>query len=308
MSVSKRVKLGIIYTGRKLFANTPVQRLRITTSIYEKLFHGMYKQPNVVTEFKGIKLKLPTKDVTVTPAILGGYFESLEVDVFKELIGDCNTLLDIGGNLGLYAVIAAVDNKRAKIISFEPVTENIKYFRENIALNKIPASRVKIEQKGVGEKRGKLTLFLSEGSVGTHSAARRHDAKDKIEVPMVSVDDYVKSSKVKPDIIKIDVEGYDGYVIEGSKATLKEYEPTIFVEYGPVLLKACNYKPKRLLDILFSTYKVAYIFDEKRHKLRKTSKKELAEVEGARIENVLFASREEHIEIIESAFIIPSDR
>ena len=53
------------------------------------------------------------------------------------------------------------------------------------------------------------------------------------------------------DVIKIDVEGYDGYVLKGAMETIKSHRPTIFVEYAPYGSKsAVSSLPSSLISSL----------------------------------------------------------
>jgi len=128
----KKISLAILKLFRKLFSGTPVQSWTITSKIYAFVFHGAYGKGDIDTTYKTVKLTLPAKDTTIVPSIVGGYFESMELDAFKLLSAKSNnSIIDVGGNVGLYSILAAKYTK-SKIISFEPIAENIEYFQKNI--------------------------------------------------------------------------------------------------------------------------------------------------------------------------------
>ena len=56
-------------------------------------------------------------------------------NIFLQLIKEITTFYDIGANIGYYSLIAAMENKNMKIISFEPARGPLYYFRENVRLN-----------------------------------------------------------------------------------------------------------------------------------------------------------------------------
>lgn len=296
-NLGKRAGLKFIYGMRQIFANTPVQKWKLTAYLYPKFFHILYGKKDVQASYKGIEMILPTKDVTIVPSILGGYFESLEIDVFKALMPKTSTVIDVGGNIGLYAILAGQLNPTAKIASFEPIEENIQYFNKNLKLNKV--KNVTIVNSAVGATTGELEIFLSATNVGTHSAAQQVTlSSNSVMVPMVSIDDYVKKFKLKPDVIKVDVEGYDGFVFDGSIDTLKKYRPTVFAEYGPAMMKKCRYEPAKFLDILFDNCDEAYLFEEKTGKLKKVEKIELLNKSISIVDNIVLVSNKDHKKII----------
>ncbi|MEM4406503.1 MAG: FkbM family methyltransferase, partial [Candidatus Methanomethylicaceae archaeon] len=51
-----------------------------------------------------------------------------------------------------------------------------------------------------------------------------------IEVEIVALDDFLANKSIAPNIIKIDVEGYELHVLKGSKDVMLKLKPTIFCE------------------------------------------------------------------------------
>jgi len=294
----KKMRLKFLYLMRQLFADTPVQSWPITSYIYEKVFDTIHKKQIVETEYKGVKLSLPTKDITIVPSIIGGYFESYELDLFKAIANKSEQIIDVGGNVGLYSILAAKNIQNVGwVYSFEPVPENIKFLKNNIKLNN--TKRIKVIEQALGAKEGVLELFLSDRNIGTHSAAQGHSrGAESINVKLTTIDKFSLDNDIKPDLVKIDVEGYDGYVLDGGQETLNKYKPTIFIEYAPLTLERCGYSPENFLNQLFSIHKFAYIFEEKKNLLRSVSLKELKSLEVSCNRNLLFVSDVDHIEII----------
>ena len=292
----KRVGLKFLYLMRQIFAGTPVQKWKFTTYVYAKLFHSMYGKKDVIVEYKGISLLMPTKDVTVVPSIIGGYFESLELDVFRDLANASNKIIDVGGNLGIYAIISSKYSD-AFVYSFEPIQENILYFEKNIKLNK--AKSIKLLKQAVGNEDGKIKIYLSDTNVGTHSAIKSVNGSENYEeVPVTTLDSFVKANKLKVDLLKVDVEGYDGFVYEGATEFIKRQQPTLLAEYAPVALRKAGYEPKKFLCNIVSMYEKCYLFDEKRNILTETNINDLRGMHHAGIENLLLVSNKKHIELI----------
>jgi len=55
----------------------------------------------------------------------------------------------------------------------------------------------------------------------------------KVHREQVSLDDFCKDSGVKPDVIKIDVEGAECHVLTGACAIMAKYRPIIFLSVHP---------------------------------------------------------------------------
>ena len=105
-NMNKGLGYALINLGRRAFVGTPIQHLKITNAIYTRIFRAMYAEGIATAEYKGVTLTLPTKDTTIVPSILGGYYESLELDLFAKAAEESRTVLDIGANIGLFSCVA----------------------------------------------------------------------------------------------------------------------------------------------------------------------------------------------------------
>lgn len=275
---------AVIKSARRLLANTPAQRLPLTSRIYAKVFRFGSAGDEVTSVFRGVRLTCPTRDITIVPGLVGGFYEKIELDVFERLAASSETIVDVGANIGLYSCIAALRSPAScEIIAFEPVPENLSYLRRNLADNG-QASRVTIEERAVGESAGPMRMHLDGGSIGTHSlsAGNVRNSTTSITVPMVSLDDYVKRKlRYRPvDLLKVDVEGYEGAVLHGARKTLREGRPTLLIEFVPAHLLNCGHGPAEFLDVIFQGYDTVYLVDEPRATFRPCSQHDLLDYSG----------------------------
>lgn len=299
----RNIGLGFIRFNKNIFAETPVQKWKLTAYIYRKVFFLSVGSGEKKVAYKGIDLYLPAKDTTIVPSIIGGYFESLELDVFAEVAKKSKFFLDVGGNIGLYSVLGLKSNPKLNVHAFEPVQENLDYFNRNLELNGLENSDLLLNQAAVGNKTGQLTLFVSKDNSAIHSASSKHSGGDVgSSVEMTSIDKYCKDNNVKPDLIKIDIEGYDGFAIDGASKVLEQNAPTLFIEYDPEALTGCDYSPHDLLDKLFLIYKQAFVFDEKGVGVRRVKKSDIKEATVYANMNLFFSNNSNHIKLI-SKFI-----
>jgi hypothetical protein len=103
-----------------------------------------------------------------------------------------------------------------------------------------------------------LGLYKSSNR-GRHSILET-DAKSHIKVPVRTLDDLAKErgTSIKSwSLAKIDVEGYEGFVIAGAKETLPRIE-TLVMEFSPALLKKAGTDPASLLRTLSAHFSRMY--------------------------------------------------
>lgn len=111
---------------------------------------------------------------------------------------DESVVLDVGGNIGAFAY-NAVDNGAEIVHSFEPEPENIKMFKSQ------KLHDVKLHEYAITNEDGKANFYVNDQlNKGTHTL-RKTRGRESIEVKTISFEKVLK--KVKPDIIKIDIEG-----------------------------------------------------------------------------------------------------
>lgn len=267
MSRKEKLYISFINFSRNRFRNTWVHRIPITSKIYRRVFSATYHGVDKNITFRGSTYKVPTTDTAVVPSMMSGDYENTELDMFNKLLKTNNVVLDIGANVGVYSIEASKKiGKKGKVFAFEPVPENVELLKFNLAANN--ASNVAVIPAGVGSKDGKLKLYLAEHSIATHSAGKISDKF--IEVATFAIDSFVKSQKLKKiDMIKIDIEGYEGYAIEGAMKTIIKQQPILFIEFSADHLKRCGYSPTQQAKTLLQLYKYCYHIDEHKKVLRK---------------------------------------
>jgi FkbM family methyltransferase len=307
-TLRQSASMHVIKTARKLFADTPAAKLRLASSIYGKMFLvGFGSSDEMTVVFRGIRLSTPTRDNVLAPGIVGGYYEKIELDVFERLVGLSRTIIDVGANIGLYCCLAAARaSEKSEIVAFEPIRENLDYLRRNIDQNG-QNSRVVVEDQAVGESTGELKIFLAKGDIVRHSPSSKNarGSQNAVSVPMVALDEYVAENLNRPvDLLKIDVEGYDGYVLRGATRIMECDKPTLFVELIPSNLRNCNFSLTDFVDIIFSSYDNVFIADELGATLRRRTRKDLLDGKGicknANLIAVSSAKHAEHLAAVEA--------
>jgi FkbM family methyltransferase len=139
-----------------------------------------------------------------------------------------STLVDIGANVGMYTVYAAVLRKM-KVFAFEPESQNYALLNANIEANGI-SDRVLAFPLAMSDTLSPDKLYMSEFQIGgsCHSFGEEvgFDLKPRkaaftqgaFSVPL---DQLVEGGSIPvPDYIKIDVDGFEHKVIAGARKTL----------------------------------------------------------------------------------------
>ncbi len=147
------------------------------------------------------------------------------------------TVLDVGAHKAgyLYFMLQQVGSE-GKVFAFEPQSNLYQYILRIKTLFRW--NNVTIEHLALSDTAGTVTLYIPSNKVtgGSSPGATIVEHKGRIDisaretVPTETLDVYCKSKNIKPDFIKIDVEGNELKIFQGGINTLKNYKPKIMVE------------------------------------------------------------------------------
>jgi FkbM family methyltransferase len=189
-----------------------------------------------------------------TECVLGIYEPSV-IRALQRYLRPGDTCLDVGSHVGYLTILMShLVGPQGCVAAFEPVPESFHTLHENVALNHL--QNVRAECMALGEREGAMTLFCDSAqelswtpSVAAYTALGA-DLK-RISVPVRTLDDYLRTSHLHPNLVKIDVEGAELSVLRGASQMLREARPVVLIEIhdlGPShradilnLLHSCRY-------------------------------------------------------------------
>ena len=172
-------------------------------------------------------------------------------------------LIDIGANIGFYSILSS--SRFGQIYSFEPNERNFKVLKKNIENNKL--KNIKILNFGLGENEEVLIgNSNTKGKLFQTSGFAINKDNKKGERVLVKKGDDILQFKNKTLTIKIDVEGFEFFVLKGLKNNLINNSCVLQIEIWEKnndevhkFLKSLGYK--MLISIDGDTYFSNKIFD-----------------------------------------------
>jgi FkbM family methyltransferase len=145
---------------------------------------------------------------------------------------------DIGSNLGLFALPAALKAKRGRVFAFEPDVDLAANLLRSLRLSRNKGLHVSVLSVAVANVDAAANFQVSKFSraMSKLEAAGKWNDSNVIGAERRSVVamriDTLSQTLASPTVIKIDVEGAEAMVLEGGEATIAKCRPTILVE-GP---------------------------------------------------------------------------
>ena len=184
-------------------------------------------------------------------------------------------IIDAGGYVGDTALLfSSYTDKNIHV--FEASPSNMDIIRETIRLNHL--DNIVPVSKALGEKNGTATFSLGERN-SCNSLVERpgYNYPDHIEVPVVTLDDYVRENDLEVGLIKVDIEGGEQLLLRGAVETIRTQHPILlisiyhsandFFEIKPMIEKMCGKYTFRIVKpanpaIALETILLAEVRDE----------------------------------------------
>ena len=184
-------------------------------------------------------------------------------------------IIDAGGYVGDTALLFSSYTDK-DIHVFEASPSNMDIIRETIRLNHL--DNIVPVSKALGEKSGTATFSLGERN-SCNSLVERpgYNYPDHIEVPVVTLDDYVRENNIEVGLIKVDIEGGEQLLLKGAVETIRTQHPILlisiyhsandFFEIKPMIEKMCGKYTFRIVKpanpaIALATILLAEVRDE----------------------------------------------
>ncbi|MEJ7738822.1 MAG: FkbM family methyltransferase [Chitinophagaceae bacterium] len=158
-----------------------------------------------------------------------GRWEPESHEVFARFIKPGQTVFDLGANNGIHSLLfSKLVGKSGKVIAFEPLPENVEELRKNFGLNNI--TNIEVVQSAVGDHDGEITFFLGQATTqGSIVGIGRQSGSEK-KVPLICLNTFITNKRLKPDFIKMDIEGAESAALEGLGDLINEIKPVFFIE------------------------------------------------------------------------------
>src|SRR5438445_8814440 len=160
------------------------------------------------------------------------------VKVFRSLIAQGDVVVDVGANIGLTTLLFA--ELAARVLSFEASPSTYGLLEQNVAGAGLPGVILVNKALGSHNKTSEITFApnnRSGGFVSDQIKASDDHVTEVIDVRRLD-DLFPEFGLDRLDFLKLDVEGYEKFVIEGAKETIARNKPVVVLELNHWCLNA----------------------------------------------------------------------
>jgi FkbM family methyltransferase len=186
------------------------------------------ENPEVVKSIRRrTKIIVPTNDYIGRAIYFFGDLDPKVTWVCAQILRPGDVVLDIGANIGLISLTAAaIVGESGTVHSFEPQPDLADLIRRSARANGF--DHLHVHCLALGSRDGAFELFVPDSNAGSASIVRRgHSGPGRsIPVHVSHAGQYLEGLNL-PQIrlIKLDVEGYEQFIVKSSRDFLRRNEP-----------------------------------------------------------------------------------
>lgn len=159
--------------------------------------------------------------------------------------GEQSCVVDVGGNVGFYALRQALRATKGRVVVFEPSPTAFRRLRYNVRANGLP--NVTPVNEALGDSPGVLHFIDTASSI--NSRAVPAGTPNGIMVPCTTLDEAaVRFGLGWVDILKIDTEGLECAVLSGATGTLSRVRRIVLELHNDIEAE------KRVVDQLLHAF------------------------------------------------------
>jgi FkbM family methyltransferase len=183
-------------------------RLRIWAKVAQYEVNSLWRRPTVVPFADGLMVEASKGGNSSARAVFARLPDWPEMVIWREWLRKGDAFLDVGSNVGLYALLAA--GQGCAVTAVEPAADMAERLRRNLELNSF--ADVTVREVAVMDRPGMVNL------VGPDPNRRSATTSEVGSLVATTVDELVGDGNLRG--MKIDVEGNERLVLEGASRLL----------------------------------------------------------------------------------------
>lgn len=202
--------------ARSLMSSEPKKNMVANTM---NPLHELTQTREMQFDFQSVQFpfEIESSETIISSTVeLTGSWESNQLCLYIELIGDSGVFVDIGANIGINSIFASKVGTNSRVLAIEASPVNFAILTRNIARN--CDARVAAAHMAIADHDGRLSFVGS----GTNAHIDLQSEAAATTVDCRTLDSlYAARSLSHVDLIKIDVEGYTDLVLSHADNALK---------------------------------------------------------------------------------------
>jgi FkbM family methyltransferase len=196
-----------------------------------------------------------------------GWHEPSTTFLLESLAQDKSSFVDVGSHLGYFSILfSSITGNKSLAIELDP--SNFEELKRAVAFQPaVIRDRIAIVHCGVSNVAGTIELPAKRAlSPGRSICAAREIEGRRVTVEILTLDEVIRRHEFAPDIVKIDVEGFEFNALRGAANTISMFKPILILEVHPQHMCRIGHNPSMVSRFLRDRGYTMYAFNDHRSK------------------------------------------
>jgi FkbM family methyltransferase len=188
-------------------------------------------------------------DVVERNLLLHGEWDTHVLRVLEGELRPGHTFVDVGANIGYFSLVAsALVGAEGRVLALEPAHVNLSRLGQHVWDN--AAANILVASLAAGREYATVGLnFPTFNNAGAATLRPCSSMKSSL-VLQVPLDDLIEAHGIRPDLLKLDVEGYELEALRGLQRTLQKFTPVVICELTDRFLREIGQDARQLLEFM----------------------------------------------------------
>jgi FkbM family methyltransferase len=214
--------------------------IRSCRPAYESALHWMNRKSGTPWTINGVEYRIDPRQ----RHRLGNVYDPTVAEFLRARVRDGDVCFDVGANVGVYVLqFAHWSRPSGRVLGFEPNGAARRALRYHVEVNGI-ADRVTIVPAAVGSSTGTAILYAADADGRSRLNAANTAIADQVqqhEVQVITLDEYVDQTALMPDVLMLDIEGFEIAALTGAKRLIQKNRKLLMVvEMHPNVWSSAN--------------------------------------------------------------------
>jgi len=222
--------------------------------------HQSYQpaDPNEITLRPGITLRIdPESRYPFEHFCFMSAEMTCELDRFVENAPQFSSFVDVGANHGIFSLTFCALRSDGRVVAIDPSLVAFEILQKNLNLNSF--SQLQARKVACGAAPGEV--WMKRNWHHLQAIGDEDNDVDAVAVPMLSLDQICEEENISPELLKIDVEGFELPVLQGAERVLQTAK-LLFLEIHPQAIDELRLSQSAIFDLLTRSGWSGYTFKE----------------------------------------------
>ena len=180
-----------------------------------------------------------------------------ELDRFIENVAGHSSFVDVGANHGIFSLTFCALRSDGRVVAIDPSPIAFEILEKNLNLNSF--SQAQARRIACGATPGEVRMQRNWHHL--QAICNEESDMDAVTVPMLPLDQICAEANILPELVKIDVEGFELSVLQGARRVLQTAN-LLFLEVHPEAIDQLRLSQPSIFEFLTSRGWIGYTLKE----------------------------------------------